>query len=128
MSCFCVYTDDGDRAEFYTEKKVKARKSHKCSECKKEIRRGEIYERVTGKWDGEIDTYKTCKTCLNILNEFFCEGRIFGNMKWDLYENLQETLRYDGFPGECLAELEPEARKYVCEIIETIWKDWEDYE
>ena len=123
MSCFCVYTDEGDMPEFCTTKKVKARKSHKCSECRREIKAGEIYERVTGKWD-DIETYKTCTTCLNILNEFFCEGRIFGNMKWDLYENLQETLRYE-FPGECLAGLEPKAREYVCEIIEKIWEDYE---
>lgn len=47
MSCFCVYIDGREYPEFYTEKKVKARKSHKCGECGKEIKLGEIYESAT---------------------------------------------------------------------------------
>ena len=39
--------------DFYNQKHVKARKSHKCEFCGKEIIPGEIYSYESGKFDGE---------------------------------------------------------------------------
>ena len=38
--------------DFYNQKHAKARKSHKCEFCGKEIVTGEIYSYESGKFDG----------------------------------------------------------------------------
>jgi hypothetical protein len=58
--CFC----DFDPAEFYHLEMRKARKPHQCHECGRTIEIGETYEHVRGKWDGSVDTYRSCPRCL----------------------------------------------------------------
>lgn len=41
---------------------VKARKPHKCCDCKRAIEKGEEYCRVTGIWDEPL-TFKVCASC-----------------------------------------------------------------
>lgn len=62
MDCYCDY----EPADFYTSKVRTARKRHKCSECAGHILPGERYEIVHAKWEGEIDTFKTCGQCVDI--------------------------------------------------------------
>lgn len=45
-----------DVAEFYCEKFVKARKPHKCCETGRMIQPGEMYWRISGKWD-DVETF-----------------------------------------------------------------------
>lgn len=49
--------------ECITEAKPKARKRHKCCECRGLIMEGEVYVRVSGIWDGEPARFKTCVDC-----------------------------------------------------------------
>ncbi len=44
-------------AEFYSQRLMIARKPHKCCETGRTILPGERYWRLTGKWDGRIDSY-----------------------------------------------------------------------
>ena len=48
----------------------KARKSHKCCECFRQINIGEKYQYVSGIWDGDPDSFKTCLSCYEIRNDF----------------------------------------------------------
>lgn len=41
-----------------------ARKQHLCCECRGRIEKGEVYEKVTGIWDGSAYTFKTCRECV----------------------------------------------------------------
>lgn len=59
MDCYCDY----DPPQFYSVTKPKARKQHRCEECGVAILPGELYERVSGKWDGYVDTFSTCERC-----------------------------------------------------------------
>lgn len=59
-ACFC----DCEPAEFYHRATHKARKVHRCMECGKAIQAGESYEKVRAKWDGTVDTLKTCCRCV----------------------------------------------------------------
>lgn len=43
--------------EFYSEQRVKARKPHTCCETGRVIPKGEFYWRMTGKWDGDLQTF-----------------------------------------------------------------------
>ena len=49
--------------DFYTDKWYKTRKQHRCDECTKAILIGQTYLRASGKWEGEIQTFKTCEDC-----------------------------------------------------------------
>lgn len=63
--CYC----DIDEPTFYLAETRKARKLHRCCECKRLIQPGEQYERVAGKWpelDGGVITVKTCSECLKL--------------------------------------------------------------
>jgi len=64
MGCYC----DGEEGELPTVSTVawrKARKAHRCCECKDLIRPGERYEHTTGLWDGRWETYRTCDDCVD---------------------------------------------------------------
>jgi len=53
--------------EFLDTRKVTARKEHECECCGKTIVKGEIYERETGKFDGEFFTRAWCVDCDRII-------------------------------------------------------------
>ncbi len=58
--CSC---EDGDPPEFFTEAKRRARKEHRCDECYRPIAVGDRYQRVSGKWDGTIESFAICIPC-----------------------------------------------------------------
>jgi hypothetical protein len=41
----------------------KARVEHRCCECGRIIKKGEVYQKIKGCWDDEWQTYKTCLQC-----------------------------------------------------------------
>jgi hypothetical protein len=87
MSCDVSLGDyDGDEAQFYSAREVLARKAHICYECREPIQPGMRYERIAGKWEGEVRTYCFCLACSEIQREFAEHGRTFGNT-WDEFEN-----------------------------------------
>ncbi len=54
---------DGESPDVMTTTHPKARKQHRCCECHGAIMPGEQYEKITGIWNGEPETYKTCAVC-----------------------------------------------------------------
>lgn len=96
-ACYCDY----EQPEFCEEKILKAAKHHKCTECGGSIFPGERYERVSGLWDGEFSTYKTCPRCLEIRGYVknsipcFCHG--LGDLIERAYEAIGEYA--DELPG-----------------------------
>ncbi len=94
MSCEC----DFEAPDFYDLSKKKARKEHKCSECNSTIKIGEIYEYVSGKWEGDISIYKTCPDCLNIieqLEEKDCFCRMHCGLWENIYEHMEEATNFE---------------------------------
>lgn len=47
----------------------RARKRHRCCECRGWIEAGERYELITGVWDGRGQSFKTCLQCSKLRNE-----------------------------------------------------------
>lgn len=90
----CMY-GDGDYPDFFKTQKIKsARKEHKCSECGRVIAAKESYEKTTGKWGGNIYTFTQCNHCqiaCNLLIKY-CDGYVFGSVKEDIYEHINEVL------------------------------------
>jgi hypothetical protein len=89
--CVCDY----DAPEFYHREVRCARKPHRCGECGALISPKERYERVTGKWERSIDTFKTCESCVDIRqwtkNNVPCLCWAHGNMIEDCREAVREA-------------------------------------
>jgi hypothetical protein len=91
----------------------KARKPHRCCECRETINAGDRYEYMSGVWDGRPHAFKTCLLCVEIRNHFACrDGWEFGAV----WEQLQESF----FPGmkaggPCMKGLSPEAKARLFE-------------
>ncbi|MBQ8218367.1 MAG: hypothetical protein IJZ79_03585 [Bacilli bacterium] len=60
--------------EFYNSRHVVARKDYKCDLCGGLISKGEKYQRVAGKYDGEFFDDKFHLTCQNIINTYCHEN------------------------------------------------------
>lgn len=83
----CISGGDGDEPEFCSETIVRARKAHSCCECRETIPHGAEYERTVGKWDGAVNTYKTCLACSEIRRTLCCDGWTYGR----LFEQAEES-------------------------------------
>lgn len=120
--CSCVYfDDDGYGPSCFSHRVRKARKEHRCCECRRIIVKGERYHYESGIWDGSADDFKTCFDCYEVRSEMFCDGFEYGNMWGMLREHLSET---DGhISSSCIAGLPPRARAMICDAIEEYWED-----
>ena len=115
----CLYEPDDLNSEFYSESIVKARKQHRCVECRYPIESGMRYQRESGKCDGEVFSTTTCLLCAEIRRVFHCGG---GYQLGTLWEDMQE----EAFPrlttaSECFRELSPGAKACVMEKW-IVWK------
>lgn len=119
--CACVYVDDLDCCvEFDNKTYPIARKVHICGECGTEIQPGQKYERTANKSDGDVSTLKTCMDCVSLRDEFFCSGYMYTRVLEDLREHI---LGLEGeIASECIVNLTPKARAWVCDTIEEAWE------
>jgi hypothetical protein len=118
-SCVITY-EEGEIASFYNRREHTARKGHKCTECRRTILPGEQYEKVVAIWDGEFQVIKTCQDCRSIQDVLFCEGVMHGTLKEDLQMHIWEG---ESISEDCLSQLLPGARAFICDLIEEYWKD-----
>jgi hypothetical protein len=91
IDCHCDY----EPWDFYSNRVVKARKQHKCYECRMPIVPGDRYEYVTGKCDGAIDTFRTCGKCVDlrtwVQNNVPCLCWAHGNLFSDLRDAVEDA-------------------------------------
>lgn len=59
MSCYCDY----EPSTVWDERIVRARKQHRCCECRGAIRVGESHSRIGSLFDGRWQTYRMCGDC-----------------------------------------------------------------
>ncbi len=123
MNCdVCIggdYDYDGS-PEFYFATTRKARKDHKCCECRGLIAKGQEYEAFTSKYDGRVSTEKTCYACADIRSVYSC-GELspaFGEM-WNAFH---ETGAFEGMrmAGECWDSLTAPAKDKLL----AKWREW----
>lgn len=117
----CIGGGDVDGyAEMYNVAWPKARKEHRCGECKCVIDKGDIYQCCTGKWDGKMFAEKTCAGCADIRHVYSCGETepCFGSLWHDFNE-------CDGFSqlkmaGECWDSLSADGKAKLTEQ----WRKW----
>jgi hypothetical protein len=94
--CIGGYDCDGS-PEFSDNRWPKARKEHQCGECARNILRGEVYNRWSGKYDGEFFDEITCSECAEIRSAFTCAeydqtgppaGQLWADIKDMMFPNL----------------------------------------
>lgn len=110
MSCqdVCMTADYDGSTEFCRESTHRARKEYRCCECRDVIAVGAKYEYVSGKFEGEFYTLKTCLLCVEIRHAFYCGGwmleTLWDDMREQMFEHWNEMTAID-----CLAKLETPA-------------------
>ena len=88
---------DYDPPEFYEVTWPKARKEYKCCECGYMIKRGEVHEKYSGKWDGDMGRFRTCGRCADLrdsLVEATCNCFTFGGLfeaYWEMLKEMEGT-------------------------------------
>ena len=119
MECSCTISIDyGGGSSCCKERIRTARKKHRCDECLKDINPGDKYEYVSGIWDGEPHSYKTCLDCKSVRDVFFD--------RWNytqIWDDFYDVFDPDGIPEKCIAALIPTARDKVCQWIEDNWEE-----
>lgn len=113
----CLTGAEDCDTSFLRTKVSKARKVHRCCECSKLILKGELYERSSGKTDGDMWSFATCLICREIAEAFYCDGRWFGGLLWDQMEDVAFPAMTTG----CLERLTTAAAK--AELLRR-WNAW----
>lgn len=103
----CPLSEADEYCKVWNSTTRKARKAHRCDECREEISVGARYEHISMLFDGAWDTSRLCLSCKEIGDHFTCGSRILGVLWDDLEENFFPDMRAG---GQCLDGLSPEAK------------------
>jgi hypothetical protein len=102
---------DSEPATCTTVTYPRARKQHRCGECRGTIAAGEVYVRVTGISDGSAFTHKECRRCCydrkRIVQHELAEGCHWsesqppcGHLLDALQERDMEQTPWDAMPAD----------------------------
>ena len=114
VQCCPLSGGDGEGAAAASSRTVrKARKHHRCVECREDIKPGDRHEYLSGIWDGEPDAFRTCLSCVEIRTHFACEGYLVGSVWSDLEENFFPDMKAG---GPCMEGLSPAAKERLFDL------------
>ena len=118
--CIGGYDCDGT-AEFYETKHPKARKEHRCEDCREIIPVGAKYRRDAGKFDGDFFDIVTCLICDEIRSAFTCaEYDQVGPPPGELWSDIAEMM-FPNLTTACFDKLSsPEAKAF----LQQRWMKW----
>jgi hypothetical protein len=89
MTLYC----DGDAPDFYRCDERRARKQYHCCECSASIEAGELHYYISGKWEGQLSTFRQhllCgQACMLIRDELGGECVPFGALG-EAIDDLEE--------------------------------------
>ena len=116
-ACSFSLAEYDEGSDLYVESTRTSRKVHKCCECGGEIRPGQKYQHVAGKWymAQGIITYKTCALCAEIRGKFSSSGFLFCQLWEEITEYLFPEINF-----ECMNGLSVEAHNKILER----WAEW----
>lgn len=107
IACCPLSSGDCDGPSVFKKSLRKARRLHSCQECGETITIGESHEYVTGCWDGNWDSMRTCLPCVAVRDHFACEGFVYGHVWSDIITNFFPTMVAG---GKCLEGMRPEGK------------------
>lgn len=121
--------DTGDPPDFCFTSTPKARREHRCCECRHVIPRGESYKRMSGKWDGDVMTFKrhlACAELVEFIEEVVCGGHgyiYFGGLAEEISEAGQ-YLDQDHSAWEAAGQDVPNPLQDVFDFIRDSYPAW----
>lgn len=90
----CMFDSDGDGTVtmIHDGSYRKARKAHKCAECRRVIEAGESYHVEAFTFEGDFSWHKTCAHCMVARGwlQGECGGWLYGGVIEDLREHCHE--------------------------------------
>lgn len=100
-----------DTISVLSDERPRAKKPHRCGECHRTIEPGEHYERVTGLWEGELVTHKTCLQCCSVREWLanVCSGWVYSEVAEELLEHFYEG--YGMWLGRAVVSMQNQWRK-----------------
>lgn len=87
--CYCDY----EPWDFYQSTDRKARKSHRCDECRRTITAGENYEYTFAIFQGDPTNARTCSHCKSLREYVTANVPCFCWQHENMLEDAIETLR-----------------------------------
>jgi hypothetical protein len=91
--CDC---SDFEKPDVFQQATRRARKHHRCGECRGLIQAGGAYWETRGLWDGQWSTHKTCGACFVVAHSLL-ECFAFGELQECL--NEEHNLRHRNDPA-----------------------------
>ena len=91
--------DNADRVTMLADaREVRARKAHRCDECRRTIEPGETYHTEAFVFEGESQTHKTCAHCWVVRQWLIdeCGGMVYGEVEEDARQHAAENPRHYG--------------------------------
>lgn len=89
----------------YHMKPRRARKEHRCCECRGKILKGESYNYHSGVWDSQGRSFKVCVDC-DLLRDFMNKGR-----------DIEDRAPFGGLVDDILAVGDPATDRRMVEIM-----------
>jgi hypothetical protein len=93
----------------YTETLRKARKEHRCCECRETIKPGDSYHYTSGIWDGRACSFKLCAKCEALRQYIFGEDM----------EARHEGLEFEGGAREWCVNCDED----FAELRDKVWQE-----
>ena len=97
MQCCVVDVQGESNPSFCSLVVRKARKVHRCVECRRVIPRGARYIEESGRWEYGWGRYRTCELCYNVRRDRFQCGWYYGHMWDDLLDAFGEKFEDDSW-------------------------------
>lgn len=105
--------------EMYTCEFVKARRDHRCVECRRLIPVRSDYQRISFLWEGKFETHHSCCDCAEIRSAFDCSEQDEAIQFGELWLNM--TTAFPQLTTGCLQKLDSaSAKAYLLER----WRIW----
>lgn len=121
--------DTGDPPEFFCVTMPKARREHRCCECRRLIPTGEVYVRSSGKWDSGVQAFRrhlACAELVEFIEEVVCGGHgyvYFGGLQEEIHEAGQ-YLDQDHDAWEAAGLEVPNPLMEVLDFIKSSYPAW----
>lgn len=108
----CSISGSDDFADVWNSTVRKARKVHRCHECREPIAIAQRYEHATSLYDGHWSTHKRCLLCVEIAKYYAAPGE--GLAIGELWERLaDEMFPHMTMGGPCMEGLSVAARLFL---------------
>lgn len=122
-SCGCIYVGgfDGPDEERSYDINKRAVKPIRCGECGGAIKPLQKYEFTHNEYYGTASEHITCKDCVSVRDEFFCDGWIYGEIWERVHSHIFDM---DGqISSKCIDALTQRAKRMFIGAMDEVFEE-----